>query len=625
MALTVSQIQEQKKQAEELLFSEKKPLGFAKTLFFGQFQGALLFPYPDLTDAEKPIVEQAMRDVQKFADESIDAAAIDRQANIPQSVIDGLAKLGVLGMTAPTEFGGRGFSQLGYTKILQIIGGHCSSTAVFVNAHHSIGVRALLLFGTRAQQEKWLPDLITGKKLGAFALTEPEAGSDAANVQTTATPSADGKTWILNGEKRYITNGGIAGVLTVMARTPVPQPPLAPGGRGFGGEGETKITAFLVTPDMPGFEVLEARMEKCGIRGTATARLKFTDMPVPAENILGPLGKGLRVALTVLDFGRTTFGASCSGVARTCLQASIAHANKRVQFKETIGEFELVKKKIAFMAANAFAMEATAAQCAAFIDRGADDYMLETAMLKVWSTEALWTIVNDTLQIHGGQGYFTADPYERMMRDARINTIGEGANDVLKAFIAVVGMRGVGENLKGILGALKHPLRDFGTLWNFGRSQLAARFSSPEVPVKNAHLRKEARELSARVRDFGLAVIDVLKHFRKKALEQSRGGDDEELKIMEVVLKSQYMQERLADAACDLYASSCTLARLDHLMTDANGDAEMQREIQAGRYFMALANRRISQSLAALWDNEDAITTAVADAWLGKASAPRHT
>ncbi len=606
MALSAAQIQEQKKQAEELLFSGEAELGFAKGLFFGRFQASLLFPYPELHREERPIVEQAVADVRKFADEHIDAAAIDRNADIPRLVIDGLAQLGVLGMTAPAEFGGRGFSQLGYTKILQVIGGHCSSTAVFVNAHHSIGVRALLLFGTRAQQERWLPDLISGRKLGAFALTEPEAGSDAANVQTTATPSADGKTWILNGEKRYITNGGIAQVLTVMARTPVP------------GSSETKITAFLVTPDLPGFEVLEARMEKCGIRGTATARLAFKNMPVPSENILGPIGKGLRIALTVLDFGRTTFGASCTGVARVCLDAAIKHAKHRVQFKEPIGEFELVKKKIAFMAANAFAMEATTAQCAAFIDRGAEDFMLETAMLKVWSTEALWTIVNDTLQIYGGQGYFTRDPFERMMRDARINTIGEGANDVLKAFIAVVGLRGVGEHLKGVLAALKHPLRDFGKLWDFGRSQLAAHFSLPRIPVMSPHLSGEANQLSCRVRDFGLAVVEVLKYFRQKALAQKKPGDDEELKIMEVVLKSQYQQERLADAACDLYASSCTLARLDQLTTGANGHEDTQRDIQAGHYFLALANRRIKQNLASLWTNDDEQTTATANAWLGK-------
>src|SRR5258708_15270728 len=163
------------------------------------------------------------------------------------------------------------------------------------------------------------------------------------------------------------------------------------------------------------------------------------------------------------------------------------------------------------MAASAFAMEATTSQCAAFIDRGSEDFMLETAMLKVWSTDALWTIVNDTLQIYGGQGYFSNEPYERWMRDARINTIGEGANDVLKAFIAVVGMRGVGEHLKGVLDALRHPLSQFGTLWSFGRDQLSQRLSSPDVPVQSAYLRAEARELSGRVRDFGVAVVDVLR------------------------------------------------------------------------------------------------------------------
>ena len=598
MALTSAQIQEQKKQAEELLADGDLKAGFAKSLFFGKFQGALLFPYPEIKPEERPLVDQALVELRKFADAHIDAAEIDRSCDIPRPVIDGLAQLGVLGMTTPREFGGRGFSQLAYLKIMELIGGHCGSTSVFVNAHHSIGIRSLLLFGTPAQQERWLPDLVNGRQLAAFALTEAEAGSDAANVQTTATPSPDGQTWFLNGTKRYITNGGIAQVLTVMARTPVA------GGR----EGETKITAFLVTPDMAGFEVVEARMPKCGIRGTATARLAFHNMPVPAENILGPIGKGLRVALTVLDFGRTTFGASCTGAAKACLAAAVAHARKRVQFKQTLGEFELVKKKIAYMAANVFAMEATTAQCAAFIDRGFEDYMLETALLKVYSTEALWMIVNDTLQIYGGQGYFSNEPYERMMRDARINLIGEGANDVLKAFIAVVGLRGVGESLKGILTALKHPFKEFGTLLRFGQSQMTARFTLPSIPVQNPDLRVEAKELAARVRDFGLAVQDVLGHFRKRA------GSDEELKLMEVVLKSQYLQERLADAACDLYASSCSLSRLDHLLTNRNGHpGELAREVQAGRYFLTLANRRIKQNLAALWNNDDALTTRTAD------------
>lgn len=599
MPLSAEQIAQQKQQAEELLFSGPQSLGFAKGLFFGHFNAPLLFPYPDLKAEEKPTVEAAVAAVRKFCQEHIDATAIDRQADIPSHVIAGLAELGVLGMTAPTEVGGKAFSQLGYCRIMEIIGGHCSSTAVFVNAHHSIGIRALLLFGTEAQKRQWLPDLVAGRKLAAFALTEEQAGSDASNVQTTATPSADGKSFILNGTKRYITNGAIAQCLTVMARTP-----------------GDKVTAFLVTPDLPGFQVTEARMDKCGIRGTATARLAFKDMAVPTENVLGQVGKGLRVALTVLDFGRTTFGASCTGAAKTCLAAAVKHANSRIQFKQPLRDFELVKKKIAFMAANAFAMEATTSQCASFIDRGFEDYMLETAMLKVWSTDALWQIVNDTIQIYGGQAYFTNEPYERMMRDARINMIGEGANDVLKAFIAVVGMRGVGEHLKGVLDASANPFKNFGTLWTFGKSQIEARLSTPQVPLHNpASLQEEGHELAKRVRDFGLGVQNTLAAFRKAGLKNKTADLTEELAIMQQVLKSQYQQERLADAACDLYASSCTLSRLDSLLS-GNHAPEVDRQVAAGKYFLKLANRRIKQNLAALSDHDDDATTAAADAAL---------
>lgn len=589
MALTTAQIAEQQKQAEELLFSGPQTLGFAKGLFFGHFNAPLVFPYPEIDVGERGTADAAVEEVRRFAEQSIDAAAIDRNADIPPETIAGLAQLGVLGMTAPKEYGGRGFSQLAYCRIMEIIGGHCSSTAVFVNAHQSIGIRALVLFGTEAQKQRWLPPLVSGQALAAFALTEPEAGSDAANVQTLATPTADGQHFILNGQKRYITNGALAQVLTVMARTPVP------------GSNETKVTAFLVTPDMPGFEVVEARMPKCGIRGTATARLAFRDMKVPVENVLGQVGKGLRIALTVLDFGRTTFGASCTGAAKTCVRAAIQHAKSRVQFKQTLGEFELVKKKIAFMAANAFAMEATTSQCASFIDRGAEDYMLETAMLKVFSTEALWQIVNDTLQIYGGQGYFSNEPYERMMRDARINQIGEGANEVLKSFIALVGMRAVGEQLKGVRGAIAHPLKERDTLWRFVREQVGTRLSIPEVPVRTSALEPEARELSKRVRDFGLAVQGLL------------------IKYRESVLERQYKQERISDAACDLYASSCVLSRLDHLMQHGNHDpAAVKRDIISGRYFLKLADRRIRQNLTALTDNDDAMTTELARAVMEK-------
>jgi acyl-CoA dehydrogenase family protein 9 len=608
MPITAADIKEQKKQAEELLFSGKETLGFAKALFFGHFNSALVWPYPQLTPSEKPIVDQAVEAVRTYCRDHIDAAAIDRNTDIPRINILGLAELGVMGMSAPNEIGGRGLSQQACCKIMEVIGAHCASTAVFVNAHHSIGIRALLLFGTPEQKRRWLPGLVNGTHLAAFALTEEQAGSDAANVQTMAVPSADGKTWILNGTKRYITNGGIAHVLTVMARTPVP------------GTSKTNVTAFLVTPDLKGFEVVEARMPKCGIRGTATAKLAFHDMPVPAENILGQVGKGLRIALTVLDFGRTTFGASCTGAAKRCLELTVAHAKKRVQFKQTLSEFELVKKKIAWMAAHTFAMEAMTTQCAAYIDSGAEDYMLETAMLKVWSTEALWQIVNDALQIYGGAGYFTDLPLERMMRDARINQIGEGANDVMRSFIAVVGMRGVGESLKGVLSALKRPFANAGTLWQFGKRQLASRFSAPNVPVHDLSLQEPSANLGARVRDFGTAIFDVLRHLRHQAVHNGKSMD-EETRIIGEVMKRQYLHERIADAACDLYASSCTLSRLDHLLSSGNGQrpsSETAADITAGRFFLRLADRRIRQYLAALWDNDDAATTDAADAALNR-------
>ena len=590
MTLTAAQVEQQRKQAEELLFSGPQTLGFAKGLFFGRFNAPLLFPYPTLTREQADEAARAVAEVRRYCDEHIDAAAIDRDAAIPPEVVAGLGRLGVLGMTAPKEYGGRGLSQLAYTKVMEVIGGHDAGVAVFVNAHHSIGIRALLLFGTDEQQRRWLPPLVSGEQLAAFALTEPEAGSDASNVQTTATPTADGAAYVLNGTKRYITNGGIAKVLTVMARTP-----------GAGADKKKEITAFLVTPDMPGFEVVEARMPKLGIRGTATARLAFHDMRVPKENVLGKVGKGLRVALTVLDFGRTTFGASCTGAAKACLRAMASYAKKRVQFEQPLAEFELVKKKIAYAAAHAFALEATVAECASFIDRGFEDYMLETAMLKVWSTEALWQIVNDTVQIFGGKAYFTDEPYERMLRDARINQIGEGANDVLRAFIAMVGIKPVADQFLKVKDALSHPLSGFGTLLGFGGKQISSRLTTPDVPVQSRDLQRHAHDLGARVRDFSLAVQGML------------------LKHREAILFRQYVQERLADAACELYASSCTLSRLDHLLTAGNGNpTEVGRDVTAGRYYLRYANRRVKHLLAALHDNDDADTTATADAMLAR-------
>src|SRR2546427_419769 len=484
--------EKQVREAEELLFAGPQKLGVAKGLFLGRFVADWVMPYPVIPPDQAKAADHAVAELRRFLDQHLDPAAIDRQADIPREVIDGLARLGVLGMTAPVEFGGHGFSQMAYGRVMEELGSRCASTSIFVNAHHSIGIRALLLFGTPEQKRRWLPPLVRGDQLAPFALTETEAGSDAANVQTQANPSADGSHYVLNGEKRYISNAAIADVLTVMARTPVP------------GKSETAVTAFLVTPDMPGFVIVEPRMSKLGIRGTATARLAFRDMAVPKENILGPFGKGLKVALTVLDFGRTTFGACCTGAAKTCLRLAVQHANTRKQFGRTLGEFELIKKKIARMAAGAYALEAMTTLTASLIDRGLEDYMLETAMLKVFGTEALWQLVNDAFQVYGGAAYFTDQPLERMLRDARINQIGEGANEVLTSFIALVGMRAPGQQFLELQEALLHPWGEWRKAWLLGLDRVGAAVRAPAVPGRQPQFRQHAGRLRELSRPFSV-------------------------------------------------------------------------------------------------------------------------
>ncbi len=582
--------QKEIQQAEELLFAGPQALGFAKGLFQGHFVSDWVMPYPRIAAAEQGELDNTLTELRKFLEEHLDAAEIDRRADIPRSVIDGLGRVGVLGMTAPKEYGGRGFSQMANCRVLEEIGRRCASTSVFVNAHHSIGIRALLLFGTHDQKQKWLPKLVTGEQLGAFALTEKEAGSDAANVQMQARPSEDGSHFILNGEKRYITNAAIAHELTVMARTPVP------------GSDKTAVTAFLVTPDMPGFEMLEERMPKMGIRGTATGRFALRNVKVPKENVLGPQGKGLKVALTVLDFGRTTFGACCTGAAKTCLELALQHANTRKQFNKTLGNFHLVKKKIARIAADAYAMEAMTTVTASFIDRGLEDYMLETAMLKVFTTERLWECINDVFQIYGGSAYFVDLPLERMMRDARINQIGEGANEVLTSFIALVGMRGPGMEFKEIYDTMMKPSRDrMSKAWAAGKSRLGATIRVPDVPVQSEQVRGHARQLGHLIRRFNFAVNRSLITYR------------------EPILDMQLVQERIANAAMDLFASTCVLSRKDSEIQFArrNGDTAAPSD-SAADLFLRQSFRRIRAFLAGLTDNDDKSVLATADSCLAK-------
>jgi alkylation response protein AidB-like acyl-CoA dehydrogenase len=565
--------------AEELLSTGANRPGLAKGLYLGHFNADFVMPFPELPPGQQSRLDVVLPELRTFLDNVLDPAAIDRQADIPREVIDGLARLGLLGMAAPEEFGGRGFSQLAFCQVMEEVGGRCASTSIFINAHHSIGLRALVLFGTPEQKHRWLEPLARGEKLAAFALTEPEAGSDAGNVQTRASLSEDGAHYILNGEKRYITNAAFADVLTVMARTP-----------------DNKITAFLVTPDMPGFVLTEPRMSKLGIRGTATSRLAFHDMPVPKENVLGDPGRGLKVALTVLDYGRATFGACCTGAAKTCMKLAVDHANSRRQFGRTLGEFELIKKKLARMAADTYAMEAMTTVTASLIDSGIEDCMIETAMLKVMTSEALWRIVNDTFQIFGGAAYFTDRPLERMLRDARINQIGEGANEVLASFIALAGLRGPGLQLQEMWEALHHPWSDLGKAWRIGMERIGAAVHAPAVKVRNAQLQSRADHIGGLIRRFSTEVDRVLIHYREEILDR------------------QYVQQRIAGAAVGLYAGLCVLSRWDAELL--NPPPAAGAGLSAADLYLRRSFRRVRRWLSELHENDDDLVTATADAAL---------
>ena len=411
--------------AEEVLGERQEKGSLVKSLFFGRFRNRDL--------PKEGVPDQGKLELLKKI--PIDPVKIDKEQLIPDEVIRGLADLGLLGLTIPKEYGGSAASQTTYCKLMEELGGICSSTAIFVNAHQSIGLKAILLFGTEAQKQTWLPPLAKGEKIAAFSLTEPTAGSDAGGIKTKAVWNPEKKVFVLNGQKQWTTNGSIASLLTVMAKTTMPN-------------GQEKVSAFLVPAGLPGLKITAAALEKVGIRGTRTTNLTFENVEIPEENLLGPLGSGLKVCLTCLDFGRTTFGATCTGVAKKLLAMAKKQATERIQFGQPLAHFEMVKEKLAKLAAYTAAMEATTALTATLIDEGQEDVMLEAAILKVFASEALWEMIYETMQIFGGRSFFTDLPLERMMRDARLNMIGEGANEVLRVFIGAVGLRELGLTLK---------------------------------------------------------------------------------------------------------------------------------------------------------------------------------
>lgn len=553
---------------------------FMKALFHGVIAEDLLFPYPVLSQEEDELVGLICDNFKKFADSHIDEAAIDREHRIPDSVLEGLKELGLFGLTIPEEYGGAGLSNTAYARVVQAVAAVDGSLAVTLGAHQSIGLKAILLYGTPEQKQKYLPKLATGEWVAAFALTEPEAGSDAASIVTRAELCSDGSHYVLNGSKIWITNGGFADVFTVFARTTTPGEPKKP-----------KITALIVEKGM-GVRVGPSE-EKMGIRGSSTTTLYFEDVKVPKENVIFEPGRGFKVAMEVLNNGRLGLAAGCLGASRRLMDMAVERTKERKAFGRPIGEFGMIKDKVARMACEIYALESVTYMTTYFIDSKIPDYSLESAICKVLGSETNWFVVNETLQIAAGIGYMTEYPYERLLRDARINLIFEGTNEIMRAFIALSGLQGPGKQLSEVVKAIREPIKGFGVLSEFAVQRARSALGRERLTRVHASLRKESVIFEEYVALLSREVERALRKHGKAIADQ------------------QFAQKRLAESAMDLYALACVLARTTSIV-ERKGEANARQAIDLASGFALIAERRLMNRLRNAEREEDELLKHIA-------------
>jgi acyl-CoA dehydrogenase family protein 9 len=560
---------------------------FVGSLCLGQIDDSLILPFPSMSGEQAELVSSVLEAFDALLEPHAESfREWDTAGEFPPELIEELKEFGAFGLVIPEEFGGMGFGATAYSRTLQQIGKHDASVAVTIGAHSSIGMRGLLLFGTDEQKARFLPALATGEQIAAFCLTEPGAGSDAASVRTTAV--RDGDEWVLNGTKLWITNGGIADFFTVFAKT-------------GDAEERRRMSAFIVTRDMPGVTI-GPHEDKMGLRASSTTSVYFDDVRVPAANLLGEEDAGFKVAMQILNSGRTGLGGGCVGGMKRMLELATGHAKERVQFGVPIAQFGMIKGKIGQMVVDCYAAESAVNIVNGLIDRGHDEYAVEAAISKVFASEALWRSADEALQIAGGTGFMREYPYERVVRDSRINRIFEGTNEVLRLFIALTTMNEVGRELKdlgaSLSGIFDDPIKGFGVLSGYAqrRASMATGLGSQAAAFSGVvpELREEAAAYERATRRLASAVDRVLRKHGKN------------------IIGKQFASKRLADAMIDMFVLGCVISRVSTAIAD-QGAGAVEREIDILRVFQRQALERVEDNFAHVDNNVDETLKAIAD------------
>jgi alkylation response protein AidB-like acyl-CoA dehydrogenase len=569
----------------------EKP-SLASGLFMGRFDLDAVFPFPQQRAEDRDQGDAFLQRLEQFLREKVDPDAIDRTGEIPQDVIDELGRMGAFGIKISPQYGGLGLSQTNYSRAAMLLASYDGNLTALLSAHQSIGVpQPLIMFGTEEQKRKYLPRVAKGE-ISAFALTEAGVGSDPATMETRAEPTPDGKSFVINGEKLWCTNGVKAGVIVVMARTPSVK---------VNGKEKKQITAFIVDMDTPGVEVV-TRCRFMGLRALYNGVIRFSDVKVPRENILLAEGKGLKVALSTLNTGRLTLPAACVGMSKKCLQFAKEWAVKRVQWGAPIAKHAAIADKLARMAANTFAMEAMTLLAASLVDRDKKaDIRLEAAMCKLWGTEMGWQIVDDTMQIRGGRGYETADslrargeeavPIERFMRDCRINTIFEGSSEIMRLFLA---REALDPHLKVAAAALNSQL----PMGQRAKAALKAGiFYAGWYPRQWVGFGSGAGRLSPRLRRHVRYVARTSRRLARKLFHAM-------VKFGPKLEKQQVLLGRFVDIGTELFAMAATCSRAEQLARSGAGD-EPKDVLQLADYFCETARLRIESKFDGLSHNAD--------------------